>query len=421
MLQPVPADPDFVLLEAAELARWEEHKVFERSVSERAGAEPWVFYEGPPTANGRPGLHHVWARVYKDLFCRFRTMRGFRVTRRAGWDTHGLPVEVEVEKQLGITGKQQIEQEVGVAEFTRLCRASVLSYVDDFTSLSRRIGYWLDFDAAYWTMSTEYVESVWWHLKQLFDNGLLYEGVKVVPYCPRCGTPLSSHELGQPGVYYEEVDESAYVRLPLVDPDRRVVGEATSLVVWTTTPWTLLSNTGVAVNPDLLYAVVDGMLVAEDLVRPVFGEGAVVTHRVAGRQLVGLRYRRPFDDLAPPADADGWRVVAADYVTTEEGTGLVHLAPAFGEVDRQVAQETGLPLLNPVGPDGRFTEAVTWLAGMPVREANSRINDRLEQQGLLLRRLAYPHSYPHCWRCGTALIYWGAPAGTSRPRAASRT
>ncbi len=219
MFTPVPPDTDFVALEQAELARWAAHRVFERSVEQREGAPKWVFYEGPPTANGMPGLHHVWARVYKDLFCRFHAMRGSYVARRGGWDTHGLPVEVEVEKKLGITGKKQIEDQVGIAEFVRLCRESVYSYVDEFTRLTTRIGYWLDTDAAYWTLSPSYIESVWWHLRQLFDQGLLYEDLKVVPYCPRCGTALSSHELGQPGVYTDEEDESAYVRFPIVDPD----------------------------------------------------------------------------------------------------------------------------------------------------------------------------------------------------------
>jgi isoleucyl-tRNA synthetase len=409
---PVPPDIDFVALEQAELARWTDHRVFERSVEQRKDRPAWVFYEGPPTANGLPGLHHVWARVYKDLFCRFRTMDGSYVARRAGWDTHGLPVEVEVEKKLGITGKRQIEEQVGIAEFTRLCRESVYAYVDEFERLTTRIGYWVDMATAYWTLSPTYIESVWWHLQQLYDQGLLYEDLKVVPYCPRCGTPLSSHELGQPDVYRDEEDESAYVRLRLVDPDPAVVGEATSLAVWTTTPWTLLSNTGVAVNPSLTYAVVDGTIVAEDLVDEVLGEKANtrITKRLPGSALVGLRYVRPFDDLTPEHGADGWRVVPADYVTTEEGTGLVHLAPAFGEVDRQIGRENGLPSLNPVGPDGRFTEDIPWLAGRDVREANHDINDRLESTGLLLRRMTYIHSYPHCWRCRTPLIYWGKPS-----------
>ena len=410
MFDPVPPGVDFVELERSELDRWMRHRVFERSVSQGGNAGKWVFYEGPPTANGRPGLHHVWARVYKDLFCRFKTMRGFRVTRRAGWDTHGLPVEVEVEKRLGITGKRQIEEEVGIGEFTRLCRESVLSYVDDFKDLTTRIGYWVDFDDAYWTMSPAYVESVWWHLKNLYEQGLIYEDVKVVPYCPRCGTALSSHELGQPDVYSDEEDESAYVVLPIADPDESIVGDARALVVWTTTPWTLISNTGAAVNPDLTYAVVDHLILAEDLVSEVMGENATISHKVTGKALIGTRYERPFDDVPVPPDVDGWRVVGADFVTTDEGTGIVHLAPAFGEVDRQVARETDLPSLNPVGPDGNFDEQVPWLSGRPVRETNHDINNRLESKGLLLRRLLYTHSYPHCWRCGTALIYWGKPS-----------
>jgi len=409
---PVPPDTDFVALERAELARWAAQRVFERSIEQRVGAPEWVFYEGPPTANGMPGLHHVWARVYKDLFCRFHAMRGSYVARRAGWDTHGLPVEVEVEKKLGITGKKQIEDQVGIAEFVRLCRESVYSYVDEFLRLTTRIGYWLDTDAAYWTLSPTYIESVWWQLRQLFDQGLLYEDLKVVPYCPRCGTALSSHELGQPGVYTDEEDESAYVRFPLVDPDPAVVGDAQALAIWTNTPWTLLSNTGVAVNPDLTYAVVDGLIMAEDLVDDVLGEGASarITGRASGAALVGLHYRRPFDDVAAPGHSNGWRVVPAEYVTTEEGTGLVHLAPAFGEVDRQIGRENGLPSLNPVGPDGRFTDEIAWLAGQDVRASNTVINDRLEAAGLLVRRYPYVHSYPHCWRCRTPLIYWGKPS-----------
>ncbi len=422
MFPPVPTEADFTALEAAELARWSEHRVFERSVELREGAEPWVFYEGPPTANGRPGLHHVWARVYKDLFCRYRTMRGYAVPRKAGWDTHGLPVEVEVEKQLGITDKRQIEEEVGIAEFTRLCRESVRNYVDEWKDLTGRIGYWIDIDAAYWTFSPEYIESVWWNLKTLWDQGLLYEDIKVVPYCPRCGTALSSHELGQPDVYREVVDESAYVLFPLTDEgeaatrlrsalDRSSL-DGLSLMVWTTTPWTLLSNTGAAVGPDLVYAVVGGSIVAADLVETVFGQGAVADHQVVGRQLVGLHYRRPFEDVQPgpgPAGA-GWLVVAGEFVEADEGTGVVHLAPAFGEIDRQAGRENGLPTLNPVGPDGRFTAAVPWLAGQGVRESNGAVNDRLDASGRLFRRHPYAHPYPHCWRCDTPLIYWGKPS-----------
>ncbi len=423
MFRPVPTDADFTALEAEELARWAEHRVFERSVELRAGAEPWVFYEGPPTANGRPGLHHVWARVYKDLFCRYRTMRGYAVPRKAGWDTHGLPVEVEVEKQLGITAKSQIEERVGIGEFTRLCAASVRNYVDEWKGLTERIGYWIDIDDAYWTFSPEYVQAVWWNLKNLWDQELLYEDIKVVPYCPRCGTALSSHELGQPDVYRDVVDESAFVLFPLLDDGdtaeglRAALGRTTLdglfLVAWTTTPWTLLSNTGAAVGAELEYAVVGDKVVAKDLVESVFGDGTTVDQTVVGRQLVGLGYRRPFDDVdVGPADAGlvGWRVVDGDFVEADEGTGIVHLAPAFGEVDREAGRRHGLPTLNPVGPDGRFTPAVSWLEGRSVRDTNAEINDRLDAAGLLLRRYPYSHPYPHCWRCGTALLYWGKPS-----------
>ena len=411
MFRPVSAELDFVAIEEAELVRWRDHDVFARTMARREGATPWVFYEGPPTANGMPGLHHVWARVYKDLFCRFQTMRGRFVARRAGWDTHGLPVEVQVEKQLGISGKKAIEEQVGVAEFTRLCRESVLTYVGEFERLTQRIGYWTDMEHAYYTFHPSYVESVWWQLQQLFERGLLYEDLKVVPYCPRCGTALSSHELGQPGVYTDEVDESAFVRLPLLDAAAHGgLAGATHLAVWTTTPWTLLSNVAVAVNPDITYAVVDGLVVAADLVASVLGEDARVDATLLGRDLLGAHYQRPFDDVAFPEGVDACFVVGADYVTTEDGTGLVHQAPAFGEVDRLVGRANNLPTLNPVGPDGTFTDAVAWLAGRDVREANHDINDELERRGLLVRRMDYAHSLPHCWRCGTTLIYWGKPS-----------
>ncbi len=410
MFRPVNAEFDFVALEEAELARWRTNDVFARSMKHREGAEPWVFYEGPPTANGKPGLHHVWARVYKDLFCRYQTMQGRFVARRAGWDTHGLPVEVQVEKQLGISGKKAIVEQVGVEEFTRLCRESVLTFVGEFERLTERIGYWTDMEHAYYTFHPEYVESVWWHLQQLFDNGLLYEDLKVIPYCPRCGTALSSHELGQPEVYTDEVDESAYVRFAITDADEHDLGGATHLAVWTTTPWTLLSNVAVAVNPEITYAVVDGVVVAAELVESVFGAGVTPSATFNGDALAGVHYERPFTDAVLPDGVDACYVVLADYVTIDDGTGLVHQAPAFGEIDRQVARDHGLPTVNPVGPDGKFTAEISWLEGQDVRAANHAINDELERRGALIRRQPYNHSLPHCWRCGTVLIYWGKPS-----------
>jgi isoleucyl-tRNA synthetase len=411
MFRPVSAELEFVAIEEAELARWKANNVFERSMKLREGAEPWIFYEGPPTANGKPGLHHVWARVYKDLFCRYQTMCGRYVARRAGWDTHGLPVEVQVEKQLGISGKKQIEEKIGVAEFTRLCRESVLTYVGEFERLTERIGYWTDMEHAYYTFHPSYVESVWWELKQLFDRGLLYEDLKVIPYCPRCETGLSSHELGQAGVYTDEIDESSYVRFRLSDASTRTdLGGATHLAIWTTTPWTLISNVAVAVNPEVLYGVVDGVIVAQDLVASVFGEGAKSSVTFKGSALVGLHYERPFSDVAMPEGVDACYVVGAEYVTTDDGTGLVHLSPGFGEIDREIAQEHGLPTLNPVGPDGTFTSDVAWLEAKHVRDTNHEINDELDRRALLIRRFDYTHSLPHCWRCGTALIYWAKPS-----------
>ncbi|MFY9782254.1 MAG: isoleucine--tRNA ligase [Acidimicrobiales bacterium] len=411
MFRPVSADLDFVAIEEAELARWKANNVFERSLALREGAERWVFYEGPPTANGQPGLHHVWARVYKDLFCRYQTMQGRYVARRAGWDTHGLPVEVQVEKQLGISGKKEIEEKIGIAEFTRLCRESVLAYVGDFERLTERIGYWVDTEHAYYTFHPSYVESVWWELKQLFENGLLYEDYKVIPYCPRCETGLSSHELGQPDVYADETDESAYVKFRLTDAgERGELGGATHLAVWTTTPWTLLSNVAVAVNPEVSYGVVDGVIVAEELATSVFGEGAVVSATFPGCALIGLHYERPFTDVPMPDGVDVNYVVSGEYVTIEDGTGLVHQAPGFGEIDRLIAREYGLPTLNPVLPDGTFGAAVAWLEGEHVRETNHTINDELDRRGLLLRRFNYTHSLPHCWRCSTVLIYWAKPS-----------
>jgi isoleucyl-tRNA synthetase len=402
------SSPDFPNIERDVLELWKAERVFERSTSRREGAPELVFYEGPPTANGKPGLHHVWARVYKDLFCRFWTMRGYRVARRAGWDTHGLPVEVQVERELGFSGKDQIEA-YGVAAFVERCRQSVVEYVEDWERLTERIGYFVDTDDAYWTMSPSYVQSVWWHLSQLFERGLLFEDVKVVPYCARCGTALSSHELGQPDVYREVSDVSAYVRFLLVGPGP---GGAQSLAVWTTTPWTLPSNTAVAVGEDIDYVVVDGSVVAAARADDVFGAGALerASARLKGSDLVGLSYQRPLDAVEIPAGSDGWRVVPATFVTSDDGTGLVHIAPAFGADDWVLGRQLGLPTLNPVGPDGRFTGTAGWLADQAVKETDQAIVDHLAADGLLVRAEAFAHQYPHCWRCSTPLIYWGSPS-----------
>jgi isoleucyl-tRNA synthetase len=394
-----PVDPqlDLVALEHRVLDRWRETGLVEQVKALRKGAPPWVFYEGPPTANGKPGLHHVWARAFKDLFPRFQTMRGHDVPRKGGWDCHGLPVEIEVEKELGLTNKHQIEA-FGIAEFNERCRQSVKRYVQDWQSLTERSGVWIDTADAYWTLDNSYVESVWWLVRQLWDKGLLYEGHRVSPYCPRCGTALSSHELGQPGVYRDVVDPAAYVRFP-------VLGSEVDLLVWTTTPWTLISNVAAAVGPDIEYARVRAAEGGRDMVMAVarVAEGAEIVERFRGTQLVGLRYSRPFELL--PLDAAP-RVVAADFVSTEEGSGIVHLAPAFGNDDMDVAKAEGLPVLNPVGPDGTFDERVTPWAGRWVKDTDREILGDLLARELLVLAEEYTHSYPHCWRCGTPLLYW---------------
>lgn len=405
-LEPVDNTLDLPALEERVLARWRRDRVFERSLDQRAGAPEWVFYEGPPTANGRPGIHHVWARCFKDLYPRFQTMRGHHVARKGGWDCHGLPVEVEIEKELGLSSKTEIEA-FGIEEFNRRCRESVQRYVEDWGALTERIGMWLDTANAYWTLSNGYIESVWWQLRQMWDRGLLYEDFKVVPYCARCGTALSSHELGQPDAYRDVTDPSVYVRFPVEDADF-------DLLVWTTTPWTLVSNVAVAVGPAIRYARVRvpgrrDVVMAAERVEAVYGEGAEVTADVPASELAGRRYERPLD-LLDPGDAAAHRVVVDEFVTVEDGTGIVHLAPAFGEVDREVATAEGLPTLNPVDADGRFTDAVPPYAGRFVKDADPLITGDLDRAGKLEHAEDHTHAYPHCWRCGRPLIYWAKPS-----------
>ncbi len=405
---PVDRDLDLVELETDVLRRWSDDDVFRESLRRREGAPEWVFYEGPPTANGRPGIHHVWARVFKDLYPRFHTMRGRYVTRKGGWDCHGLPVELEVEKELGFSGKQQIE-EYGIAEFNQRCRESVHRYVGDFEALSTRIGMWIDTDDAYWTLDNSFIESVWWHLRTMWDKGLIYEGFRVVPYCGRCGTALSSHEVAQG--YQDVTEPSVYVRFPLVDADF-------DLLVWTTTPWTLISNVGAAIGPEVRYVRVQGqdgrrdLVVAAERVGAVLGDGATIVGDVQVADLVGLHYRRPFDVL-PIAD-DANRVVAADFVTVEDGSGIVHLAPAFGEIDREVGEREGLPVLNSVNAAARFDQSVPEHVGEFVKDADAAIIEALDAAGILERVVDYTHSYPHCWRCSTPLIYWAKPTWFAR-------
>ncbi|MFD5556316.1 isoleucine--tRNA ligase [Streptomyces sp. NPDC127068] len=408
--QQVPAQIDLPALEHAVLDFWRENKIFAKSLEQSEGRPEWVFYEGPPTANGMPGAHHIEARVFKDVFPRFRTMRGYHVARKAGWDCHGLPVELAVEKELGFSGKKDIEA-YGIAEFNDRCRASVTRHTDAFAELTNRMGYWVDLDDAYRTMDPEYIDSVWWSLKEIFGKGLLVEDHRVAPWCPRCGTGLSDHELAQG--YETVVDPSVYVRFPLTSGP--LAGEA-ALLVWTTTPWTLVSNTATAAHPEVVYDVVtDGteqLVVARPLVAKALGEGWEPTGRsYTGAEMERWSYRRPFDLVEFPADAGpAHYVVNADYVTTEDGTGLVHQSPAFGEEDLLVCRAYGLPVVNPVRPDGTFEEDLPLVGGTFFKKADEALTRDLQERGLLFKHIPYEHSYPHCWRCHTALLYYAQPS-----------
>ncbi len=412
--RPVPPQVDLPALEHDVLDFWRENNTFERSLERNRGAEPWTFYEGPPTANGVPGTHHIEARVFKDVFPRFKTMQGHFVERKAGWDCHGLPVELAVEKELGFNGKPDIEA-YGVAEFNAKCRESVLRNVDLFREMTVRMGYWVDMDDEYRTMEPSYVESVWWALKQIHGRGLLVEDYRVAPYCPRCGTGLSDHELAQG---YETVtDPSVYVRFPLTSGPYD--GQA-SLLVWTTTPWTLVSNTAVAVHPDVDYVVAtdgtESLVVAQPLFEAVLGDGWTVTETVQGRDMERWAYQRPFELVAFPEGGDGQGpgpahfVVLAEYVTTEDGTGLVHQSPAFGQDDMLVCKGYGLPVVKPVDATGHFEADVPLVGGQFFKHADADLVKDLESRGLMFRHLAYEHSYPHCWRCHTALMYYALPS-----------
>ena len=410
MYRAVPAQVDLPALEHEVLAMWDDEDVFAESVRQAEGRPLWVFYEGPPTANGTPGTHHVEARVFKDVFPRYRTMKGYYVPRSAGWDCHGLPVELAVEKELGFSGKQDIE-EYGVAEFNAKCRESVLQHVDEFTDMTRRMGYWVDFDTAYWTMDKDYVQSVWWSLKQIFDKGLLSQDHRVAPYCPRCGTGLSDHELAQG--YETVVDPSVYVRFPVrADEELAQRYPGLSLLVWTTTPWTLVSNTAVAVKPDASYAIVrtaddETLVVAEELAPALFGDEYSVLESFPGTALERVHYERPFDYVDIP---DAHFILIADYVTTDDGTGLVHQAPAFGADDLVTCRRYDLPVVNPVRPDGHFAADVPVVGDMFFKKADETLIADLEQRGLMFRHLPYEHAYPHCWRCHTPLIYYAQPS-----------
>src|ERR1051325_150909 len=420
--EPLPPDRPADAIEQELLTRWEEERLFEQQLAANAESPSFVFFEGPPTANGRPGIHHVFARTIKDLFCRYRAMKGFRVERKAGWDTHGLPVEIEVKKRLGSSEKQQIEA-IGVAEFNRLCRESVFRYRGDWERLSARIGFWLDYAHPYITFSNDYVESVWWALKTLYDRDLLYRGHKILPYCPRCGTALSSHEVAQG---YEEVeDPSVYIALDVHEHEVPNGQDATigrlarrPILVWTTTPWTLVSNVALAVNPDLEYLELvrrEGedhrtLILAGDRVRAVLGDDYdnrwEIVRRLRGSEMVGWRYRRPFDWLVYPAGRGREIIVGESFVSAEDGSGVVHMAPAFGADDYAAGQRHNLAFLQPVDARGEFPSSMPLVGGLFVKDADPLLIEALKRRGVLFRASRMTPSYPHCWRCGTPLIYY---------------
>lgn len=388
--------PRFPELEESILKQWEEHKIFEKTLEKPSPKGHFVFFEGPPTANGRPGIHHVISRAFKDLIPRFKTMQGYRVERKAGWDTHGLPVELEVEKQLDLKSKKDIE-EYGIDKFNAKCKESVWKYLDEWVKFTHRMGFWVDLDNPYVTYKNEYVESLWWVLSEIAKKDLLYEGHKIVPYCARCGTALSSHEVAQG--YAEVEEESVYVRFKLKDEPHMYA------LAWTTTPWTLPSNTALAVGADITYVKArkgtDIYIVAKDRME-VLGDVEIMAE-VTGDKLVGKEYEPLYDFL--PHDKKAHRIVAGDFVSTEDGSGIVHLAP-FGEDDMRIIKEEDFPVLMTVGLDGKFVEEVEPWAGVFVKDADPGIMEDLEKRELLFKREKYKHDYPFCWRCKTPLLYY---------------
>jgi isoleucyl-tRNA synthetase len=410
MFDEVPTAVSFPELELKVLAFWKERGIFQQSLQQREGGPRFVFYEGPPTANGLPGIHHVLARAMKDLFPRYKTMRGFYVERKGGWDTHGLPVEIEVEKQLKISGKQDIER-YGVEAFNKLCRASVFQYIDEWAEATERMGFWVDLEHAYRTYDSTYIESVWWSLKQLWDKGLLYQGYKVVPYCPRCATPLSSHELAL-GYQDNVEDPSVYVKFELEDEPR------TYFLAWTTTPWTLPGNVALAVGLQFPYVRVrqgdERYILAKARLSVLQGDYTIEAELDA-KSLLGKRYVPLYPYLIPKEPA--FYVVDADFVSVEDGTGIVHTAAAYGVDDLRLCQEKGIPVRHVVDLYGKFRPEVEPFAGLFVKKADPLIIADLQQRGLMYRAETIRHTYPFCWRCDTPLLYYALTSWFARTTA----
>jgi isoleucyl-tRNA synthetase len=423
MFKPVGSRVNFPQVEEKILELWKDKNIFQRSLELRREGPLFVLYEGPPTANGSPGIHHVLARVFKDIIPRYKTMKGFYAPRIGGWDSHGLPIELEVEKALGFSGKKDIES-YGIAKFNARCRQSVFSYLKEWEAMTERIAFWVDLDKAYVTMNNDYIETVWWALKQMWDKGFIYQGYRVTPHCPRCGTSLSSHEVALG--YDDAEDPSVYIKFKVVKASGLPSDKPVYLLAWTTTPWTLPGNTALAVAADAEYAVLKGegdyLVMASTLVGVVGLEGYKVVKKLKGRELVGVGYeplfnphkfgveRRRFggnSELTPqPADRKlTYRVIAGDFVSMEEGMGIVHVAPAYGEVDYEAGQAQGLDFVHTVDLQGKVIGNYPF-AGKFVKDADKDILADLESRGLLYRRETIKHTYPFCWRCETPLLYY---------------
>ena len=408
LFAPVQQNPKFPELEEATLQFWREKKVFERSLEQTKDGPLFSFYEGPPTANGQPGIHHVQARSFKDLFPRFRTMQGYHVPRKAGWDTHGLPVELGVEKKLGLNSKREVEA-YGIEKFNAQCRESVFEYENEWRRFTERMGYWVNLDDPYMTLNKEYIESVWWSLKNLDEKGLLYKGFRVAPYCPRDGTTLSNAEVSEG--YKDIQDPSVYITFDLTEPEKLGLEAGAAFLVWTTTPWTLPYNVGVAIHPDFEYVAARDehgkvLILAKSLLTEVLGETAEVVRSFKGSELERVSYTPPFTE-AYEAEGEGrpvWMSGLDTYVSDSDGTGIVHTAPAFGEDDMRLARNYGFPVIVGVDETGKHRYG-PW-KGVFFRDANNAIVRELRERGVMWREKNFVHSYPHCWRCGTPLMYY---------------
>ncbi|MEK7090278.1 MAG: class I tRNA ligase family protein, partial [Patescibacteria group bacterium] len=391
------------------LKYWRENKIFERALVKTKKGKPFVFYEGPPYANGKPGIHHVLARAYKDIILRFKTMQGYYVARKAGWDTHGLPTEMEVEKKLGVRTKKEIEEKIGIENFVEEARNNVFFYKEEWERLTERMAYWLDLKHPYVTMTNDYIEGLWWIFSQIAKNGYLYKDYKVLPWCPRCETSLSSHELAQG--YQKVKDESIYVKFPIKQPASQNSKIKAYFLVWTTTPWTLPGNVALALSPKAKYTTIEAdgewLILVKDRLS-VIGRDYKVISEESGDRLVGVEYEPLYKGNSQQSTANRnlYRVVGGDFVSTKDGTGIVHIAPAFGNEDQKIGKVHGLPTLVTVGEDGRMQTAGSAWHEKTFLEANPLIIKNLEARKLLYKVESYEHDYPFCWRCKSALMYY---------------